>query len=129
MPCVPLCVYLRAGRIEASCTARLANSFPTGRAVCLNSRADERCEFPFEGFGLFGGATMHALWVVSADVPDVRRDEVGTKQSARANFVDARDRGWAVGDDQGICGRNVFLFGLPGVHDGVSGGGELRGVV
>ena len=42
---------------------------------------------------LLGGAAVHALRVVPANVPDVRSHEAGAEQSARADCPDAGHRG------------------------------------
>ena len=72
---------------------------------------------------------MHALWSVSSHLSHLRGYQGGTEQSPRPHRADARHRRRPAGTDQDVRRGNVFLSGLSGVHDSLSGGGELRGIV
>jgi len=72
---------------------------------------------------------MHALRPVPADVSDLRPTKL-ERNSPRGRIALMR----AIADDklevqQSVRRRNVFLPRLSRVHDGVSGGSQLRRVV
>src|SRR5712692_8459548 len=72
---------------------------------------------------------MHALRSLPAHLPDLRRHPAGAQQPARPHRPHAGDCRWPPGADPRLRRGNVLLSRLSGVHDGVSGGGELRRVV
>src|SRR6185436_17077182 len=72
---------------------------------------------------------MHALRNVPADLSDLRCDEAGAQQPPGPDRADARGGRRPFGTLGGLCRRNVFLPGVPGVRDRVPCGGELRRTV
>ena len=66
---------------------------------------------------------------VPADLPDLRRDETGTQQPARADRADACDRGRNARRYARIRRGTELLPRVPGLPDRLSRGCELRGAV
>ena len=78
---------------------------------------------------LLGPSAVHALRHVSADMPDLRRDQARTEQPSRTHRAHEGDRRRRAGSHAGVCRRDELLPWVSRLPDGMPGGRELCGAL